>query len=86
MRSDLQPLISEPREDLAVEYKAWLDLTQEEDKATLAKACIALANHGSGFLIFGFNEQGDSLRSIVRPPGIAEITQDSVNSVKGFSL
>ena len=43
MRSDLQPLISEPREDLAVEYKTWLDITQEKGKATLAKACIALA-------------------------------------------
>ena len=37
MRSDLQPLISEPREDLADEYKTWLDLDQEKGKATLAK-------------------------------------------------
>ena len=81
MRSDLQPLISEPREDLAVEYKNWLDLAQEEHKATLAKSCIALANHGGGFLVIGFEEQADSLISIACPANIAEISQDTVNSV-----
>ena len=81
MRSDLQPLIIEPREDLAVEYKNWLNLTQEEDKATLAKSCIALANHGGGFLVIGFEELADSLISIARPVAIADITQDTINSV-----
>ena len=81
MRSDLQPLISEPREDLAVEYKNWLDFAQEEHKATLAKSCIALANHGGGFLVIGFEEQADSLISIACPANIAEISQDTVNSV-----
>lgn len=81
MRSDLQPLISEPREDLAIEYKTWLDLAQEENKATLAKSSIALANHGGGFLVIGFDEQGDSLISVERPVDIAEITQDTVNSI-----
>lgn len=81
MRSDLQPLISEPREDLAVEYKTWLNLDHEEAKATLAKACIALANHGGGFLVLGFNEQADSLSSIPRPAGDSPITQDSMNSI-----
>ena len=81
MRSDLLPLIREPREDLAVEYKAWLDLSQEKGKATLAKACIALANHGGGFLVLGFEEKGDSLKSIPRPDHYSEITQDAINSV-----
>ncbi len=81
MRFDLQPLISEPREDIAVVYKTWLDLAQEEGKATLDKACIALANHGGGFLVLGFDEQADSLSSIARPPDVGEITQDAINSV-----
>lgn len=81
MRSDLQPLISEPREDLAVEYKTWLDLDQEKGKATLAKACIALANHGGGFLVLGFEEQADSLDSVPRPAGDGRITQDTIDSV-----
>ena len=81
MRSDLLPLISEPREDLAVEYKTWLDLGQEKDKATLAKACIALANHGGGFFVLGFDEDGDSLNSVTKPAGFGEITQDAINSI-----
>ena len=80
MPTDLQPLVDHPREELAVEYKTWLDLSQNEGKATLAKACIALANHGGGFLILGFDEQGDSLISVARPPDIGEVTQDTVNS------
>ena len=51
---ELQPLISEPREDLSVEYKSWLDLTRKEHKATLAKVAIALTNHGGGFIVIGF--------------------------------
>ena len=41
---DLEPLVSEPREDLSVEYKDWLDLTTNEHRATLAKAAIALGS------------------------------------------
>ena len=78
-REDLRPLITEPREDLAYEYKDWLDLTSKEHKATLAKAAIALANHGGGFIVIGFAEQEQTLESRPRPEGIPEITQDSVN-------
>lgn len=81
-REDLRPLITEPREDLAYEYKYWLDLTSKDhkDKATLAKAAIALANHGGGFIVIGFAEQGQTLESRPRPEEIPEITQDSVNA------
>ena len=80
-REDLLPLITEPREDLAHEYKYWLDLTSKDhkDKATLAKAAIALANHGGGFIVIGFAEQEQTLESRPRPEEIPEITQDSVN-------
>lgn len=81
MRPDLQRLVSEPREDLAVEYKTWLDLSQEGCKAVLAKACIALANHGGGFLVLGFEEQTDGLASIACPAAIGKITQDDVNAI-----
>lgn len=75
---ELQPLITEPREDFAAEYKDWLDLTNNEHhKATLAKAAIALANHGGGCVVIGFDDKG----LISRPPPkeIPKITQDSVN-------
>jgi len=77
---DLQPLVSEPREDLSAEYKDWLDLAQNEHRATIAKAAIALANHGGGFIIIGLSEQGQELRSQARPAAIPEFTQDAVNA------
>ena len=82
MRStrELQQLVSEPREDLSVEHKGWLNLNETEHKATLAKAAIALANHGGGFIVIGLAEQGAHLHSVERPPHIPEITQDSVNA------
>lgn len=77
---ELQPLITEPREDLDAEYKDWLDLTNNKHRATLAKAAIALANHGGGRIIIGFAEQGQTLVSEPCPEEIPEITQDSVNA------
>ncbi len=77
---ELQPLVSEPREELGVEYKDWLDLTANEHRATLAKAAIALANHGGGFIIIGLSEDGSELHSQARPPNIPAITQDAVNA------
>lgn len=50
---ELLPLVAEPREDLAAEYKGWLDLTETNHKAVLAKAAIAIANHGGGYIIIG---------------------------------
>lgn len=77
---ELKPFITEPREDLNAEYKGWLDLTQNAGKATVAKAGIALANHGGGFLIIGFAEEGGALISRPRPADMPEITQDAVNA------
>ena len=77
---ELQPFITEPREDLAAEYKEWLDLTRNEHKATLAKAAIALANHGGGYIVIGFSEQARSLKSRPHPEEIPEISQDLINA------
>ena len=78
---ELQPLITEPREDLDAEYKDWLDLkNNEHHKAKLAKAAIALANHGGGCVVIGFAEQGQTLKSGPCPEEIPEIIQDSVNA------
>lgn len=77
---DLSPLISDPREDLSTEYKQWLDLSESEHKATLAKAAIAIANHGGGFIVIGFSDDNQQLQSETKPENIAEIDQDTVNS------
>ncbi|MCV0369525.1 hypothetical protein [Filomicrobium sp.] len=77
---ELQPLLAEPREDLSVEYKGWLDLRTNDHRALLAKASIALANHGGGFIIIGFDEVEDVLRPIARPSDVPLITQDAAIS------
>ena len=52
----IDALIEFPREGMSVEYKSWLDLTDNCDQAKLAKAISALANFGGGYLVFGFDE------------------------------
>ena len=76
----LDGFVSHPREDIDVEYKSWLNLSMAKDKATLAKAAIALANHGGGHVILGFQEVGQALQSTKRPREVAEVTQDVVNA------
>jgi len=78
--NDLEPLVTEPREDLSVEYKGWLDLTVNEHKAIVAKAAIALVNHGGGFIVLGMADVPAGLVSRARPAEIPEITQDAINA------
>lgn len=57
--SNIQALVNSPREDLDIEYKSWLDLGDRPGRAILAKSLAALANHGGGFLVFGFDDETD---------------------------
>lgn len=54
----VQALLDMPRESLAVELKRWMVLTDPPVRASVARHLAALANHGGGFLIFGFEEDG----------------------------
>ena len=63
----LEGFVSYPREDMDAEYKDWLNLGLDKDRATQAKAAIALANHGGGHIIIGFQEVEQTLRSVTRP-------------------
>lgn len=76
---DLGAAISRPIEDLSFEYKAWLDVSTSHGRATIAKAVIALENHGGGFIVIGFEEEGNRLRSVPRPEDHRAITQDLIN-------
>lgn len=78
--AELTPLLAEPREDLGVECKGWLDLGKDADRAKLAKAAIAMANHGGGFVVIGLEENGIEFRSSRRPDDFPEVNQDRVNS------
>ncbi len=56
MESDLTDLVENPREDLGIECKAWLDLTDNLQRAKTARHLAALANYGGGYMLFGFND------------------------------
>ena len=78
---DLRPLVDYPIERLDAEYKDWLDLSINHGKATLAKAAIALVNHGGGYIVIGLAEEDNaSFTSKAKPENYPEISQDAVNS------
>ena len=78
---ELLPLILSPSESLSIEYKTWLNFANDEHKAILAKAVIAIANEGGGHVVIGMQEERPNLVSIARPPEIAEYDQDSINKI-----
>lgn len=53
---EVQDLVDSPCRALEVEYKSWRNLDLAEDRAELARDIAALANHGGGFVVFGFWE------------------------------
>ncbi len=53
---DIRDMIEAPCRTLDIEYKSWRNLDHPEDRAELARDIAALANHGGGFVVFGFNE------------------------------
>lgn len=79
----LADLLVDPREDLDVEFKNWLDLqANNRDKATLAKAALALANHGGGVIVLGFTETEGALgEAASRPATLDRYSQDVVNGI-----
>jgi hypothetical protein len=81
--SDLGDLLAEPREALDVEVKEWLDLTNNDHRALVAKEIIALANHGGGYLVIGFEEltDGSFKPAHRRPPSLAAWSQDAIQSI-----
>jgi Putative DNA-binding domain len=79
---DLEPLLSAPAEALDVEYKSWLDLrSNDEHRAALAKAAIALANEGGGYIVVGIREARPNLISDERPAEIEPYDQDLINQI-----
>jgi hypothetical protein len=79
---ELEALLTTPTEVLNVEYKRWLDLRgDDEHKALLAKAAIAIANEGGGHIVIGMREQRPNLVSDPRPAEIAPYDQDAINQI-----
>lgn len=48
--SKIQALIDRPGESLSVELKRWIDPSQPEGQAKIAKTSLALRNFGGGYL------------------------------------
>lgn len=79
----LADLLVDPREDLGCEVKNWLDLQgSNDDKATFAKAALALANHGGGFIILGLVETDTGIvEAQGRPATLDRYSQDQINGI-----
>lgn len=77
--TDLDKLILAPEETLEVEYKEWLDLAGKPHRAKLAKELIALANHGGGHVVLGFDDP--TMAPIPRPGSYGSVTVDDVNGI-----
>lgn len=76
----LQDFVDYPHEDLNVEIKGWLDFSDEVDRAKLAKAVIAIANHCGGYILLGFREASGAWEPDPdRPANLDSYNQDLVN-------
>lgn len=72
-----------PMESLDIEAKSWLDMNDIESRGTIAKALIALENHGGGYLVIGFSEDAAGVLSPDpnRPPNLSAFGTDEINAI-----
>ena len=79
----LADLLADPQEALDFELKNWLSLQDSnEDKATLAKAILAMANHGGGYIVLGLAEtETGAVEADGRPATLDGYTQDLINGI-----
>lgn len=82
INSRFEDWLISPTETLDFEVKGWLDLREAEARGTVAKAMIALENHGGGFLLIGFAEdQGRLIPDPNRPASLAQYGTDEINAI-----
>lgn len=74
-------LLTDPHEDLDREYKIWLDLSNDADRAVVAKSLLGLANHGGGFLVFGFHDEQPPRAEATTAIDLASYTTDVVGDI-----
>ena len=82
-RERLADLLIDTQEALDCEVKNWLDLQgSNDDKATFAKAVLAIANHGGGFIILGLIETDAGIvEAEERPATLDRYNQDLINGI-----
>jgi hypothetical protein len=71
-KEEIQKIIKNPHESLAIELKDWLNPDIPSDKAKIIKAAIAMRNNDGGLLIIGIKKDGK--------PNL----QDAPDDVKGI--
>lgn len=82
VNSRFEDWLLNPHETLDFEVKQWLDLSDSEHQGLVAKALIALENHGGGFLLFGYQEvDGVLVPDPIRPQSLAPYLTDSINAI-----
>lgn len=83
INSRFEDWLLSPRETLDFEVKQWLDMRDIETRGVIAKALIALENHGGGFLLFGYKENGDKSLSPDpnRPTSLEPYLTDAMNAI-----
>lgn len=77
--SDLTDLVDYPRETLDIELKEWVDPKDRATQAKLAKHIAALANHGGGYLVFGFCD--DQTLAPTRPSDLSHFSRDQFSGI-----
>jgi|LSQX01.1.fsa_nt_gb hypothetical protein len=78
----LETLVRHPNESLDVEIKDWLKIDEPLHKADLAKAMLALANHGGGFILIGFRKVSGVYQPIQADPEVIKLyDQDRINGI-----
>ena len=83
INSRFEDWLLNPIEGLDFEVKQWLDMTDPEAQGLVAKALIALENHGGGFLLFGYME--DAQKKLIpdpnRPTSLEPYLGDALNAI-----
>jgi len=77
--ADFKTALESLAEDLGVEFKRSLPLSENIGKAKLAKEICALANHGGGWIVLGREDDGSYPEAL--PDEIVGINQDTVNQI-----
>jgi hypothetical protein len=72
-----------PKEAPDIEAKCWLDMNDIESRGAIAKALIALENHGGGYLVIGFSEDASGVLSPDpnRPTNLSAFGTDEINAI-----
>lgn len=81
MNDELKELVRTPREDLDIELKQWMDMTDKNVQAKLAKELLALRNHGGGYLVIGFKDEHPAVPDPARPPNLDGYSTDVFNNI-----